>query len=414
LTTFKKLSNLVYYTKLQTILKFSKSFYGIRKAFASCIKQTSNTMQNFQLNIQNPCHEAWEDFRPTPEGGFCASCQKNVIDFSEMTESQLVAYFRDLSTDNQHLCGRFRNDQLQKDYRIEEWFPTFSVTDKMVHYEIPISQFRDTKTTISLPLIRRMKIVRNMTVALLTFAIIEQGFGQQKQLSGQVVDASDGSPLPGVSIVIKGTTKGVASDVNGEYQITVNEQDTLVFSSIGFERKTMVAKGAFPVLNMQMEYQMMGEVVVTGYHTKGKMDLTAGGISICRTTTNETNEKLSIEQSFTSKFKTDLKVLGNPTVSSEVIVVTQLHEKVVINDPEERAEAVEWYANNGFQNIKEVQVYDLSGRTYSTDFHKMNDGKINVNLTSVPAGMHLARVKYSNERSIENEEIGVVRIWVKK
>ena len=52
---------------------------------------------NFQINISNPCHEAWEDFKATPEGGFCASCQTNVINFSDMTESQLVAYFRDLS-----------------------------------------------------------------------------------------------------------------------------------------------------------------------------------------------------------------------------------------------------------------------------------------------------------------------------
>jgi hypothetical protein len=373
-----------------------------------------NIMQNFKLNIQNPCHEAWEGFKPTSEGGFCASCQKNVIDFSAMTESQLVAYFRDLPSENQHLCGRFRNDQLQKDYRIEEWFPTFSVSDKIVHYEIPISQFRESKTKISLPLIRKMKIVRNMTVAILTIAMIEQGCGQQKQLSGQVVDASDGSPLPGVSIVIKGTTKGVASDMNGKYQIAVNEQDTLIFSSVGFERKTLVAKGVSPVLDMKMQAQMMGEVVVTGYHTKGKMDLTAGGISVCRPTTNETNEDISPEKTSTQKFKTDLKVLGNPTVSEEVIITSQLHENVEINNPEERAEAIDWYAKNGFQDIESVQVYDLSGRTYSTDFHKINDGKININLKNVPSGMHLVRVKYSNERSLESEEVSVVRIWVIK
>lgn len=368
----------------------------------------------FKLNIQNPCHEAWEGFKPTPEGGFCASCQKNVIDFSAMTESQLVAYFRDLPTENQDLCGRFRKDQLQKDYRIEEWFPTFSISDKIIHYEIPISQFRDSKTKISLPLIRRMKIVRNMTVAILTVAMIEQGCGQQKQLSGQVVDASDGSPLPGVSIVIKGTKKGVASDANGRYQLSVNEQDTLVFSSVGFECKTLIAKGISPILDMKMQAEMMGEVVVVGYHTKGKMDLTGGGISICRTTTNDTDAEPSAEKWVNLRFKTTIKVLGNPTVSEEVIIVPQLHEKVEINDPEERAEAIDWYAKNGFQNIESVQVYDLSGLTYSTDFYKINDGKISVNLKNIPSGMHLVRVVYSNERSIENEEVSVVRIWVKK
>ncbi len=369
---------------------------------------------NFQINIQNPCHEAWEDFEPTPEGGFCASCQANVINFSDMTESQLVAYFRDLSSENQHLCGRFRDDQLQKNYRIEEWFPTFSITDKIIHYEIPLSQFTDHKTQISLPLIQRMHVVRNMTVAILTFAMIEQGYGQQKQLSGQIIDATDGSPLHGVSVMVKGTKRGITSDINGHYQISVNEQDTLVFSYVSFEHKTLIAKEVVPIINMKIDTEMLEEIVVVGYATTRKKDVIAGGISVCRTTTNETKKELSLEEKFTSKFKTNIKALGNPTVSEEVIIVSQLHEKVTITDPEACAEAVDWYTKNGFQNIDEVQVYDLSGRTYSTNFYKINDGKINLNLKNVPSGMHLVRVKYSNERSLENEEISVVRIWVEK
>lgn len=70
--------------------------------------------QSFQLNIDNPCHEQWESFTPTSTGGFCASCQKNVIDFSEMSESQLVAFFRDRLNSSQNLCGRFKEDQLKR------------------------------------------------------------------------------------------------------------------------------------------------------------------------------------------------------------------------------------------------------------------------------------------------------------
>ena len=90
---------------------------------------------NFQISIPTPCHERWEEFTPTSTGGFCGSCQKNVIDFSGMSDSQLVAYFRDLPTDNQHICGRFRNDQLQKNYDINSWFPAWNITDKILNYE---------------------------------------------------------------------------------------------------------------------------------------------------------------------------------------------------------------------------------------------------------------------------------------
>ncbi len=374
--------------------------------------KTKFAMQaNFQINIQNPCHEAWEGFKPTSEGGFCDSCQKNVIDFSKMCESQIVAYFRDLSNENQNLCGRFRDDQLQKNYRIEEWFPTFSITDKIIHYEIPISQFGNNKSKISLPLIHRMKVVRNMTIAILTFAIIEQGYGQEKQLTGKVIDASDGSPLSGVSIAIKGTKRGVTSDVNGRYQIAVNEQDTLVFSSVGFEHKILIAKEIVPILNMKMDTKMLDEVVVIGYVTKRRATITSGGISVCHS-----NNLIEIfpEKIVSNKYKTELQVLGNPTVSEEVIIIPKMDEKVIIENPEERDEAVDWYTKNGFQHIEDVQVYDLSGKVYKTSFEKINDGKIKINLNHVPSGIYLVRVKYANERSIENEEVSVVRIWIMK
>jgi hypothetical protein len=116
-----------------------------------------------------------------------------------------VAYFRDLPTDNQHLCGRFRNDQLQKNYDIESWFPQWNITNKSINYEVPFTQFKTSQNTISLPLIRKMKMVRNMTMAILIFAFVDS-YGQQKMIAGQVVD-NEGQPLPGVSISIKNTTK---------------------------------------------------------------------------------------------------------------------------------------------------------------------------------------------------------------
>lgn len=52
----------------------------------------------------------------------------------------------------------------------------------------------------------------------------------QAAVRGQVVSQSSGTPLPGVNIVIKGTTAGTTTDANGEYSITANQDDILVFS----------------------------------------------------------------------------------------------------------------------------------------------------------------------------------------
>jgi hypothetical protein len=397
-----------YETVLQPTIFLSKSkiIYGISSQFSSSKKNLNNTTMktNFQINIPTPCHERWEEFTPTSTGGFCGSCQINVIDFSEMSESQLVAYFKDLPTGNQHLCGRFRDDQLQKNYEIESWFPNWNITNKILNYEVPITHFRTSQNTISLPLIRKMKMVRNMTMAVLTFAFAES-YGQQKLITGQVVD-NEGMPLHGVSITIKNTTKGIASDINGKYNLSVDEKDILVFSFVGFERNELKIKEIKPVEAMKEMVMGLSEVVVVGYGTIGRM-IICGGINV-------TNNSFNFYDPNFQKCTTQIKAIGNPTVTNEVIIVPEINQKTVFNNSEEKNLSENWYAGNAFQNIESVQVYDLSGRVFETDFYKINDGKISVNLKNVPSGMCIVRVTYTNEQSLEGTENSAVRVLVEK
>lgn len=67
---------------------------------------------------------------------------------------------------------------------------------------------------------------------------------QNVTVSGQVTSADDSYPLPGVSVVIDGTTKGTYTDIDGNYSISVNVGETLVFSSIGFtDHKEKITSG---------------------------------------------------------------------------------------------------------------------------------------------------------------------------
>ena len=94
-------------------------------------------------------------------------------------------------------------------------------------------------------------------------------------LTGKVVDQT-GNPLPGVTIIIKGTKVGVATDVNGNFTITLNgkEPRTLVFSFVGMQTKEVTCTAEKPVtVILEPDDAKLEEVVVTGYQNVNRRDM---------------------------------------------------------------------------------------------------------------------------------------------
>jgi len=89
-------------------------------------------------------------------------------------------------------------------------------------------------------------------------------FGQTIRVSGRVSDASDGSTLPGVSVVVKGTTQGTVTDINGQYELQVAPNATLVFSFIGMLTQEVPVQGR-TVINVSLvpDVAILSEIVVT-------------------------------------------------------------------------------------------------------------------------------------------------------
>jgi TonB-linked SusC/RagA family outer membrane protein len=99
-------------------------------------------------------------------------------------------------------------------------------------------------------------------------------------VTGRVTSSSDGQGIPGVNILVKGTATGTVTDVDGNYSIdTPNEDNILVFSSIGYATQEIALNGR-TVVDVVMEEDMQGldEVVVVGYGTQKKINLT-GAVS---------------------------------------------------------------------------------------------------------------------------------------
>lgn len=115
-------------------------------------------------------------------------------------------------------------------------------------------------------------------------------FAQQWEIKGKVTDAADKSGMPGVTIMVKGTATGTATDIDGNYVIKVGGKDILVFSFIGMKTQE-VAVNDQRVLNivLQPDQEQLDEVVVVGYTTRKK-----GTISGAVTTIKEDVMKVPV------------------------------------------------------------------------------------------------------------------------
>ncbi|GAB4021043.1 TonB-dependent receptor [Spirosoma koreense] len=107
-------------------------------------------------------------------------------------------------------------------------------------------------------------------------------WAQGLRISGRVTSAQDGLPIPGVNIVVKGTTNGVSTDANGNYNIAIpSSTAVLLLTSIGLISQE-VTVGNRTVVNVQMQESIneLAQVVVTGYNTTQRKDITGSIASV--------------------------------------------------------------------------------------------------------------------------------------
>src|SRR5687767_14371384 len=97
----------------------------------------------------------------------------------------------------------------------------------------------------------------------------------QTSVTGRVTSGDDGSALPGVSILEKGTTNGTVTDVEGRYSINVGNEATLVFSFVGFTtQEVAVADSTTVNIILTTDVTALNEVVIVGYGQQEQKDVT--------------------------------------------------------------------------------------------------------------------------------------------
>ena len=118
------------------------------------------------------------------------------------------------------------------------------------------------------------------TLVVLFMFFCSTAYTQNRVVKGKVTDAESNEGLPGVNVLIKGTTVGVITDANGNYSINVNsDEDILVFSFVGYSTQeiTVSAQSIIDVI-LGFDFQSLSEVVVTGYSVDDRRE-TTGSVS---------------------------------------------------------------------------------------------------------------------------------------
>ncbi|MEM8892749.1 MAG: carboxypeptidase-like regulatory domain-containing protein [Bacteroidota bacterium] len=227
-----------------------------------------------KLSIHTPCSESFDQFEATKAGGFCQNCQKEVIDFTSMTDAEVLRYFKEKQGKT---CGYFAPAQLKSYPAITEshssWSPKWIGASLL-----GISLFTFFPITNTHAQTNNVPQAIDLTYSEMAKIQAPKPASDTFRVRGVVVDESD-EPMPGASVLVKGTTNGVFTDVDGKFVLEgVSKTDVLILSYVGYQRKEYkIEKNQEDILEYVMDIQMkldqlsiMGEVAVAQSYSSKK------------------------------------------------------------------------------------------------------------------------------------------------
>ena len=338
----------------------------------------------FTLSIPTPCHEKASSFTPTSRGSFCSSCQKEVIDFTAWSDERIVRYFAGAT----NTCGRFRADQLKtyevvkpKRSRFQMFASVAVVTVLSLFWQRPaFAQSKEKQPTLTEQQVTESQLTGKPSV---TATVVATG----------VVHADDGSVLPGVNVLRKGTTEGTVTDASGEFKLTltnVSEKDSIIFSFIGmYTKELQIAALKDERLNVTMRNDIVMEMqtVVLGGLVATRVDL------LHRLSPRRVWAKLKDLLTFKSKSSDEQSL---PAVAATSVDVEQ---KDIVIEPEHRS--VVCYPNpttdkltvrlTGPTRERFLSLSSLQGQVIEE--RSTMKGEEQFNVTGLPAGIYIVKIE---------------------
>lgn len=275
--------------------------------------------EKIQLSIDTPCHEQWDDMQPDSTGRFCGSCQKTVVDFTMMSDQEVLTWFSKASGS---VCGRLHTDQMHRDIvppapikrnRWAIWWQLL-LAGVMVSSKasaqgkvsvVPVTQTIDLRKALETkmpicglasPRIPTTADTLRGTLGAVSFRPVSV---KNSPLIIKVADSVSGEPVP--SATVRVGSNGFVTDETGSISIKLKQfarAGSIEVTYVGYEKKIvglneMVRHGNTFTIQLSRSPGIMGDVEVVGHYTLTPRTLLTGAVAICTIKTTTLKDTLS-------------------------------------------------------------------------------------------------------------------------
>lgn len=210
-----------------------------------------------QITVPKPCHENWNRMTATQKGKFCNSCNKEVIDFTKLTDLEITNKI----SKGSNICGRFKEAQLDRDLNILQK----SNISKVVASLALVSVISVTEPIIPQTNIQAIEVVNKQGEIVFISKNSKEKF---ITIKGNIRDKS--GSLPSVSILLKESNIGVETDFDGNFSIKIPNKKRksiiLIISYLGYKTEEInVLSIKKPlIVEMKEDENILGEVITVG------------------------------------------------------------------------------------------------------------------------------------------------------
>lgn len=299
---------------------------------------------DLQIHIPTPCHENWDAMTPEAKGRFCGSCAKVVVDFSVMTDNEVLNY---LKKNSGSTCGHFTSDQLDRPIIETQLQPKrtwrywlASIASLLVMLQRSAAQTKTAitqgKVLVKKPVVKKQLILKTQQITSTTgiiaepivmgdINIIEQQIAPNAHFEATVVDDNN-QPIAFASVTTKSKIGITSTDSLGKFSFDNKyklDSISVVVSSVGYETKevSIAAKNkASQVIQLKKKEMQLPDVTVVSYPLMGKIACTMGGaISTYRSITKRDTIPLAIAKVFKNEAFT---IYPNPVSKNGTINIS--------------------------------------------------------------------------------------------